>query len=119
MFILFSRIRVIGAAIPALIGFSLFVQMAEGATFAIVPFVQPSATGSVSGIVGAGGNVGAVIGNLFLNQKVDLGIADGFRNLGFVVIGTSFLIPLLWWPEYGSMFTKPTVSPKVVEEETS
>lgn len=119
LFILFSRIKIIGAAIPALIGFSMFVQMAEGATFAIVPYVQPSATGSVSGIVGAGGNVGAVVGNLFLNSKVDFGIADGFRNLGFVVVGTSLLIPLLWWPEHGSMFTKPTISPDVTDEETS
>lgn len=38
------------------------VQMAEGATFAIVPYVGShlGALGPVAGIVGAGGNAGAV-----------------------------------------------------------
>ena len=35
--------------------------MAEGATFSVVPFINKKAIGSVSGIVGAGGNVGAAI----------------------------------------------------------
>ena len=109
LFVIFSRIRVLGAAAPILICFSFFVQMAEGATFGIVPFVDPEATGAVSGIVGAGGNFGAVAGGFLLNPSVEYGISNGFFKLGFIVIGTAFLIPLLWWPQYGSMFTKPTV----------
>jgi NNP family nitrate/nitrite transporter-like MFS transporter len=34
--------------------------MAEGATFSVVPFVNKKAVETVSGIVGAGGNAGAV-----------------------------------------------------------
>eukprot|EP00490_Sorites_sp_Unknown_P027315 CAMPEP_0114658376 /NCGR_PEP_ID=MMETSP0191-20121206/15636_1 /TAXON_ID=126664 /ORGANISM="Sorites sp." /LENGTH=144 /DNA_ID=CAMNT_0001880237 /DNA_START=1144 /DNA_END=1578 /DNA_ORIENTATION=+ len=37
------------------------VQSAEGVTFAVVPFVRPNSVGPVAGIVGAGGNVGAMI----------------------------------------------------------
>lgn len=118
MFVVFSRITVLGAAVPVLILFSLFVQMAEGATFGIVPFVDPPVTGAISGIVGAGGNFGAVIGNFVVNPNEYHGIADGFRNLGFAVMGISFLIALLWWPQYGSMFTKPTISTKVIDEDT-
>ncbi|WP_205727855.1 MFS transporter [Flammeovirga pectinis] len=59
--VLFSRMDYLPFAITAMIGFSLFVQMAEGATFSVVPFINKKALGSVSGIVGAGGNVGAVI----------------------------------------------------------
>lgn len=118
MFFLFSRMRVIGAAIPVLIGFSLCVQMSEGATFGIVPFVDPTNLGAVSGIVGAGGNVGAVLGGLLINSNVEFGIADGFRNLGFIVMASSLLIALLWWPQYGSMFTKPTIaSGKVLDDD--
>lgn len=116
-FVLFSRIKVIGGAIPALIGFSLFVQMAEGATFGIVPFVDPPVTGAISGIVGAGGNAGAVIGGLLINPKQKFGISDGFRNLGFIVMGTSTLVAALWWPQYGSMFTKPTTVTDVVDDD--
>ncbi|RIA09936.1 NNP family nitrate/nitrite transporter-like MFS transporter [Flavobacteriaceae bacterium MAR_2010_72] len=52
-----------------LILFSLSVQMAEGATFSVVPFINKKAIGSVSGIVGAGGNVGAFLAALLLKSK--------------------------------------------------
>ena len=52
-----------------LIGFSLAVQMAEGATFAVVPFINRKAIGSISGIVGAGGNVGAFLAAILLKYK--------------------------------------------------
>ncbi len=57
---LFSQMGVLVLAIPALIVFSLFVQMSEGATFSVVPFINKRALGAVAGIVGAGGNAGAV-----------------------------------------------------------
>ena len=114
IFLIFSRIRTLAVAIPVLICFSFFVQMAEGATFGIVPFVDPVATGAVSGIVGAGGNFGAVAGGFLLAPKQLNGIADGFFKLSFCVIATAALIPLLHWPHYGSMFRAPSVT----EEET-
>lgn len=52
-----------------LIAFSLTVQMAEGATFSVVPFINKKAIGSISGIVGAGGNVGAFLAAMFLKSK--------------------------------------------------
>lgn len=55
--------------IALLILFSLTVQMAEGATFSVVPFINKKAIGTVSGIVGAGGNVGAFLAALLLKSK--------------------------------------------------
>ena len=52
---LFSQMNVLVLAIPSLILFSLFVQMSEGATYSVVPFVNKKALGAVAGIVGAGG----------------------------------------------------------------
>jgi NNP family nitrate/nitrite transporter-like MFS transporter len=52
-----------------LILFSLTVQMAEGATFSVVPFINKKAIGSISGIVGAGGNVGAFLAAILLKSK--------------------------------------------------
>jgi NNP family nitrate/nitrite transporter-like MFS transporter len=40
---------------------SIFVQGAEGATFAIIPMINKRMTGQVAGMAGAYGNVGAVI----------------------------------------------------------
>jgi len=58
--ILFSQMNTLILAISSMIVFSLFVQMSEGATFSVVPFINKKAIGAVSGIVGAGGNAGAV-----------------------------------------------------------
>ena len=50
----FSRMDILPAAIAAMLVFSLFVQMAEGATFSVVPFINQKALGAVAGIVGCG-----------------------------------------------------------------
>ena len=51
----------LGATIVIMIIFSIFCQQACGAHFGIVPFVSRRSYGVVSGIVGAGGNIGAVV----------------------------------------------------------
>ena len=65
----FSTITYLPLAIGFLILFSLSVQMAEGATFSVVPFINKKAIGSISGIVGAGGNVGAFCAAILLKSK--------------------------------------------------
>jgi NNP family nitrate/nitrite transporter-like MFS transporter len=40
---------------------SMFVQGAEGATFAIIPLIKKNMTGQIAGMAGAYGNVGAVV----------------------------------------------------------
>lgn len=40
---------------------SIFVQGAEGATFAVIPMINKKQTGQIAGMAGAYGNVGAVI----------------------------------------------------------
>jgi MFS transporter, NNP family, nitrate/nitrite transporter len=58
--IVFSQTGTLAGAIVVLIIFSFFVQSSEGSTFGIVPYVDEPHTGSVTGVVGAGGNIGAV-----------------------------------------------------------
>jgi NNP family nitrate/nitrite transporter-like MFS transporter len=48
-------------AVTLTIATSMFVQGAEGATFAIIPMVNRRMTGQVAGMAGAYGNVGAVV----------------------------------------------------------
>lgn len=68
---LFSQMRLLPLAIGTLVLFSLFVQMSEGATYSVVPFVNKQALGAVAGIVGAGGNAGAVAaGFLFRTESI-------------------------------------------------
>ncbi len=65
--------------------FSLFVQMSSGATFPVVPFVNRASIGSVAGIVGAGGNAGAVAAG-FLFRTDGLETQTFFLILGAIVI---------------------------------
>lgn len=87
--IFFSQMTILPIAIGTMVVFSLFTQMAEGATFSVVPFVNKKAIGSVSGIVGAGGNLGAVAAG-FLFRSPDLTYAQGLLILGFFVVGFAF-----------------------------
>ncbi|MFX0556129.1 MFS transporter [Maribacter sp. CXY002] len=69
MLSIFSTTTSLAIGMVFLTAFSLTVQMAEGATFSVVPFINRKAIGSISGIVGAGGNVGAFLAALFLKSK--------------------------------------------------
>jgi len=88
--ILFANMGALALAIPALIVFSLFVQMSEGATFAIVPYINKRAMGAIAGIVGAGGNAGAVAAG-FLFKAESLSWPQALLMLGAVVTLVSFL----------------------------
>jgi NNP family nitrate/nitrite transporter-like MFS transporter len=70
--LVFASTGSLTGAILVLVVFSLFVQAAEGSTYAIVPYVDPPSTGSIAGIVGAGGNMEAA------------GFGLGFRQLVFM-----------------------------------
>ena len=68
---LFSTMDVLFWAIVTMLIFALFLKMSNGATYSVVPFINKRAIGAVSGIVGAGGNVGAVLaGMLFATSNV-------------------------------------------------
>jgi NNP family nitrate/nitrite transporter-like MFS transporter len=83
----FSLARTAATAVLAMVTFGLFTHMACGATYALVPFIEREALGGVGGIVGAGGNVGAVVAG-FLFKAVDAGAC--FAVLGVSAFGTAF-----------------------------
>ncbi len=87
---LFSQQATLPLAIGTLILFSLCVQMSEGATYSVVPFVNPKALGAVCGIVGAGGNAGAVAAG-FLFRSAAIAWPQALLVLGAAVTGVSAL----------------------------
>ena len=92
--IVFSQMVTLFLAVGAMIVFSFFVQMSEGATFSVVPFINRKALGSVAGIVGAGGNAGAVaFGFLFRAESITY--QDGLLFIGMAVILASALVFLV------------------------
>lgn len=85
----FSQMQVLFLALPMLIIFSLFTQMAEGATYSVVPFINKKALGAVAGVVGAGGNAGAVAAGFLFKGTMEW--PDVFFVIGVTVACASVL----------------------------
>ena len=68
----FSHANSVTLAICAMLTFGLFTHMACGATYALVPFIDRKALGGVAGIIGAGGNVGAVLAGFLMKGLGDV-----------------------------------------------
>ena len=96
--ILFSRMRFLPLAIGAMMLSGLFVKMSNGATYSVVPFVNKRALGAVAGIVGAGGNVGAVLAG-FLFKTASLTWPEALLILGISVASISTLAFLVRFSE--------------------
>ena len=89
---LFSQMPILMLAIPTLIIFSLFTQMSEGATYSVVPFINKKALGAVAGVVGAGGNAGAVLGGFLLKSEAyNSQWNEAYFLIGMIVTGVAFL----------------------------
>ena len=102
--ILFAKAGNLDLAIISMLSFALFLKMANGATYGITPFINEKNVGLVSGIVGAGGNVGGMLfGFLFKSESITY--AQAFQYIGYIVIGVSLIV----------LITKYTVAPKAKE----
>ena len=86
--ILFAHAGSLGMAIVCMLFFALFLKMANGGTYSIVPFINKDAIGSVAGIVGAGGNIGAMlVGFLFKSSSISYAQAFLYIGIGVAAIG--------------------------------
>mmetsp|Transcript_18672 Transcript_18672/g.61077 ORF Transcript_18672/g.61077 Transcript_18672/m.61077 type:complete len:633 (+) Transcript_18672:79-1977(+) len=96
----------LGVTMTVMILFSVFVQMAEGLHFGVVPYVSRPALGVVSGMVGAGGNAGAVVGSKLIisgTKATDQGLVE----LGITIMVVSLIMHFIYFPEHGAMLVKP------------
>ena len=89
--VLFAQSGSLGLAIISMLSFALFLKMANGTTYAIVPFIDEKNVGMVSGIVGAGGNVGGMLFG-FLFKSSSITYVQAFMWIGIVVMITAAII---------------------------
>lgn len=80
----FSRTETVAMAVGSMLVFGMFVHMACGATYALVPFVDRKSLGGIAGIVGAGGNVGAVAAGFLMKAVGD--VQECFWLLGVTAL---------------------------------
>jgi NNP family nitrate/nitrite transporter-like MFS transporter len=83
-----------GAFAVKLLVTGLFIEMSNGVTYSVVPFVNQRALVAVAGIVGAGGNVGTVLAG-FLFRTKSLTWPQALWILGILVFATSSLALLV------------------------
>ena len=89
--IVFAQAGTLTMAIISMLSFALFLKMANGATYGIVPFINEKNVGLVSGIVGAGGNLGGMLFG-FLFKSKSISYVQAFSYIGYIVIGVSLVV---------------------------
>eukprot|EP00438_Fugacium_kawagutii_P031559 Skav207688 [mRNA] locus=scaffold1757:23334:26001:+ [translate_table: standard] len=105
-------------ALAVLVCFSLFVQMAEGTSYGIVPFMNKPQLAIVSALVGAGGNLGAVIAGFCFYKAIDDPLIPFQVHAGYVMFW-ALLTPVYYWKEHGGMFHGPAEPAKDKIQEKS
>lgn len=95
---LFSTMDALPWAIATMLLFALFLKMSNGATYSVVPFLNKRAIGAVSGIVGAGGNVGAVLAGLLFTSE-GLSYRESLFIIGIAVVVVSIISFALGMPK--------------------
>jgi MFS transporter, NNP family, nitrate/nitrite transporter len=89
--IVFANAGSFPLAILSMLTFGLFIKMANGATYGIVPFLNERNAGLISGVVGAGGNLGGMLfGFLFKSEAVTY--MQAFNYIGVIVMAVSFFV---------------------------
>jgi NNP family nitrate/nitrite transporter-like MFS transporter len=81
--------------------------MSMGTCFGIVSYVDGPNTGTVAGIVGAGGNVGAVwLGRIFMNNP---NYQDSMEYMGWFSVVLAFLSPLIVSADHEFLLSKISI----------
>jgi NNP family nitrate/nitrite transporter-like MFS transporter len=89
--IVFAHAGSLAFAVVSMLLFALFLKMANGATYGIVPFINKNNIGLVSGIVGAGGNMGGMFFG-FLFKSKDISYTQAFTCVGYIVVVSATII---------------------------
>ncbi|MGZ3940337.1 MAG: MFS transporter, partial [Flavisolibacter sp.] len=89
--VMFAHAGSFGLAIVSMLSFALFLKMANGTTYGIVPFINEKNVGLISGIVGAGGNFGGMMFG-FLFKSKSISYIDAFSYIGITVMIVSAIV---------------------------
>merc|ERR1712066_649216 len=107
-------------ALFMLVVFAIFVNMAEGTSYGIVPYMIPEELAIVSAMVGAGGTLGAVIATWSFYKYVEDTLLPFKLHAGYVMFWALTCV-FMRWDHLGSMFWRPKDmldSPAALAEES-
>ncbi|KAF1781495.1 P-loop containing nucleoside triphosphate hydrolase [Phytophthora cactorum] len=94
--IILSQLDSLGACVALYVLVAIAAQATGGSTYGIVPYLNEEHTGTVNGLVGAGGNLGGVIYGIIF-RSTD-GYSTGLLYTGIIILACALLTPLLRFP---------------------
>ncbi|KAL3689777.1 hypothetical protein R1sor_016088 [Riccia sorocarpa] len=103
------------SAVVVLLLFSFFVQAACGTTFGIIPFISRRSLGIISGVTGAGGNVGAVVTQAIFFLNSTYSTEDGILYMGIMICAVTSVYFLVYFPQWGGMLCGPSKNATEIE----
>ncbi len=86
----FYGMETVYPAVVMMLVFGLFTHMSCGSIYALSPFIDRKALGGVSGIIGAGGNIGGVAAGFLLKYTGSL--PQSLYVLGWIVLVTAVCV---------------------------
>jgi len=110
-------------ALPCVCILSTFVNMAEGTSYAIVPYMIPEQLPVVSAMVGAGGTLGAVIATRLCYMTTEDDLLPYRLHAGYVLFWALSVLAMRW-ENLGSMFSgdkqfRASYNPGKMKEQTA
>ncbi|MCO5555630.1 hypothetical protein L7F22_009175 [Adiantum nelumboides] len=114
--IVLPRATSLGPAVVVLLIFAIFCEGAGGATTSIIPFISRRSLGIVSGIAGAGGNVGAMLLQLLFFTNPSITMDTGLTNMGIMSICCTIVVATVYFPQWGGMLCGPSNKEDATEE---